>query len=187
MDYKAHYDKLIARGLRTCIHGYRESHHIIPKCLNGTDDNDNLVYLTASEHYVAHQLLVKMYPTCRELIHAANMMCVKDSNQKRNNKEYSWLKQRRSEFMKIQMQGNSLAKGSVRSDEFKENLSKRWIGVKKAPISEDTKKNMSTSQKLRFEKMTPEERKKKPRTQEHTDNWRASMQRRKEQKLWTKQ
>ena len=40
---------------------YFEEHHIIPKCLNGTDDPDNLVLLTAKEHYVAHHLLHKIY------------------------------------------------------------------------------------------------------------------------------
>ena len=150
MDYKAHYDKLIARGQRTLIHGYRERHHIVPKCLGGDDSEDNLVYLTAEEHYIAHQLLVKIYPSNQELIYAANMMCVKDGNQQRNNKEYGWLKQRRSELMKIKMQGNSYAKGAVRSEEFKANLSKQKAGVKKAP-----------------------------RTQEHTDNWRKSRMRNK--------
>ncbi len=37
-----------------------ESHHIIPQCLGGTNDPDNLVALTLREHYVCHILLVKM-------------------------------------------------------------------------------------------------------------------------------
>ena len=37
-----------------------ENHHIIPKCMGGTDDPDNLVALTLREHYVCHILLVKM-------------------------------------------------------------------------------------------------------------------------------
>ena len=36
---------------------YYENHHIIPKCLNGNDDENNLVLLTAKEHYVCHKLL----------------------------------------------------------------------------------------------------------------------------------
>jgi DNA-binding CsgD family transcriptional regulator len=39
---------------------YTESHHIIPKCLGGTNSNDNLVRLTAREHFMCHRLLVKM-------------------------------------------------------------------------------------------------------------------------------
>lgn len=36
-------------------------HHIIPKCLNGTDESSNLTRLTAREHYIAHLLLVKIH------------------------------------------------------------------------------------------------------------------------------
>lgn len=39
---------------------YTETHHIIPKSLGGSNDSDNLVELTAKEHYVCHMLLVKM-------------------------------------------------------------------------------------------------------------------------------
>lgn len=39
---------------------YLERHHIIPKCLGGNDGEENLVYLTAREHYIAHLLLIKM-------------------------------------------------------------------------------------------------------------------------------
>lgn len=34
-----------------------EMHHIIPKCMNGIDHVDNLVWLTKHEHMVAHYLL----------------------------------------------------------------------------------------------------------------------------------
>lgn len=36
---------------------YTETHHIIPKCCNGTDDPSNLVELTLDEHYLAHLYL----------------------------------------------------------------------------------------------------------------------------------
>lgn len=39
---------------------YHEIHHIIPKSLNGTNDENNLVSLTAREHFVCHMLLPKM-------------------------------------------------------------------------------------------------------------------------------
>ena len=56
MNYQAHYDKLIARGKRTLIHGYRERHHIIPRCLGGSNTAENLVYLTAEEHFVSLEI-----------------------------------------------------------------------------------------------------------------------------------
>lgn len=40
---------------------YQERHHIIPRCLGGNDNSDNIIALTAREHYVAHLLLVKIY------------------------------------------------------------------------------------------------------------------------------
>lgn len=43
--------------------GYIESHHIVPKCfgLGGEKDIDNLVFLTAREHYICHKILSKMF------------------------------------------------------------------------------------------------------------------------------
>lgn len=37
-----------------------QSHHIVPRCLGGNDDPDNLVLLTYKEHRVCHCLLIKM-------------------------------------------------------------------------------------------------------------------------------
>jgi hypothetical protein len=39
---------------------YTERHHIIPRSLGGNNLKDNLVKLTAREHFVCHLLLVKM-------------------------------------------------------------------------------------------------------------------------------
>lgn len=40
--------------------GYTERHHILPKSLGGSDNRDNLVRLTAREHFVCHHLLTRM-------------------------------------------------------------------------------------------------------------------------------
>lgn len=40
---------------------YTETHHIVPRCLGGTDEADNLVELTAEEHLCAHLLLTRIY------------------------------------------------------------------------------------------------------------------------------
>ena len=42
---------------------YYEKHHILPKSLGGSNDETNLVKLTAREHFICHWLLVKMYKT----------------------------------------------------------------------------------------------------------------------------
>jgi hypothetical protein len=40
--------------------GYTETHHIIPQSLGGSNDKNNLVELTAREHFICHWLLIKM-------------------------------------------------------------------------------------------------------------------------------
>jgi len=53
---------------------YYENHHITPKCLNGDDHIDNLVLLTAREHYIAHKLLTYIYPKENRLVFAFHRM-----------------------------------------------------------------------------------------------------------------
>lgn len=59
MDYRKHYNKLIEKGKNRMLEGdvYVEKHHIIPKSEGGADTEDNLISLTAREHFVAHWLL----------------------------------------------------------------------------------------------------------------------------------
>jgi hypothetical protein len=90
MDYHRIYNRLIERGKTRIIHEYTEIHHIIPKCVGGSDFPDNLVKLTPEEHYVAHQLLVKIYKDNDKLVYAACMM-VPD---RPNNKLYGWLRRK---------------------------------------------------------------------------------------------
>lgn len=92
MNYEYHYNLLIERAKSRSISGYSENHHIIPKCMGGSDDESNLVKLTAEEHYIAHLLLVKMYPNSHRLSYAAIKMTGGNKHQKRSNKLYGWLK-----------------------------------------------------------------------------------------------
>lgn len=69
-----------------------ERHHIIPVCMNGSNNNKNLIYLTPSEHYFAHELLVKIYPNNNKLLYAVKMMCHNSPKTVRNNKLYGWIK-----------------------------------------------------------------------------------------------
>lgn len=99
MDYKNQYNKLIERAKSRSLSGYTESHHIIPRCMGGTDSQDNLVELTAREHYIAHLLLVKIYPNKYTLIKAVNMMCMGHSEHRSANRMYGWLRERFSSEM----------------------------------------------------------------------------------------
>lgn len=59
--YTRWYLQLVANALRRERPPiYCERHHIIPRCLGGTDVSDNIALLTAREHFVAHLLLTKM-------------------------------------------------------------------------------------------------------------------------------
>jgi hypothetical protein len=93
VDYRAHYDRLIERARNRMLDGYVERHHIIPRCIGGSDERSNVVQLTAAEHYVAHQLLVKLHPGVRGLIYAATIMCGNAHGQ-RSNRLYAWLRAR---------------------------------------------------------------------------------------------
>lgn len=53
---------------------YCERHHIIPKCMGGSDEQNNLVRLSGREHYIAHYLLAKAYPKDKGLWYSFNMM-----------------------------------------------------------------------------------------------------------------
>ena len=41
---------------------YTEKHHIVPRCMGGTDDQHNLIKLLPREHYIAHMILALAYP-----------------------------------------------------------------------------------------------------------------------------
>jgi len=53
---------------------YYEKHHIIPRCLNGNNDKENLVLLTAREHFVCHKLLTYIYKGNRKIASAFHRM-----------------------------------------------------------------------------------------------------------------
>ena len=59
---------------RTALEGYCEKHHIIPKCLGGDNCESNLVKLTAREHYLAHLLLIRVYPNASKLFYSIMLM-----------------------------------------------------------------------------------------------------------------
>lgn len=59
--YSLWYHEITERARTRTIDGYVERHHIHPRSLGGTDDKDNLVDLTAREHFICHWLLTKMH------------------------------------------------------------------------------------------------------------------------------
>lgn len=70
MNYSKIYDSIIERAKNRKIEGYVERHHIVPKCMGGPNEESNIVELTAREHYIAHKLLVEIYPNHKKLVYA---------------------------------------------------------------------------------------------------------------------
>jgi hypothetical protein len=91
-------------------HCYYEKHHILPRCMGGGDEPENLVRLTPEEHYVAHQLLVKMHPRNRKLIYAVKAMTMEaptHSGRRSRNKLYGWIQRRFSQMMRAERKAKS--------------------------------------------------------------------------------
>lgn len=87
MDYLKHYGSLIARAKsREKPAQYTERHHVIPRCMGGSNSASNLVILTPEEHFVAHQLLVKLHPDHAGLRFAAHFVA------SMNNKRHGWIR-----------------------------------------------------------------------------------------------
>lgn len=58
--------------------------------MGGTYQDFNVSYLSLEEHYVAHQLLAKMFPENLSIVRAAFMM----GNARKGNKVYGWLRRK---------------------------------------------------------------------------------------------
>jgi hypothetical protein len=101
MDYSKHYTLLINKfGTKERGESYKELHHIVPRCMGGSDDPDNLTYLSPRVHFVAHFLLWKLHRTSK-LAHAFNMMCNKTSKgNSRSPRNYAIARKAHSESMR---------------------------------------------------------------------------------------
>tara|TARA_R110001592_G_scaffold6022_2_gene32637 strand:- start:155 stop:826 length:672 start_codon:yes stop_codon:yes gene_type:complete len=138
MNFQIEYDNLIKfaqeqkreKGLDV----YYEKHHIIPRSIGGTNKKDNLVLLTAQEHYKAHELLALANPDNNSLLYAWNMMsCRTGSGQ-----AYAILKERHSKIMSERFKGKKLPRTQ------RDNISKGNMGK---VCSEGTKQKISLAQK----------------------------------------
>jgi hypothetical protein len=141
MDYQKIYNNLINREITRT--GYVEKHHILPRCLGGLDNKENLIKLYPEEHYLAHLLLCKIYPGNQKLLYAAMNMTTGSmiNNGKRNNKAYGWLRRQYSESMS----GDS--NPARRNPNLQKEAAKKRIGQTR---TEETKARMSAAQKGRL-------------------------------------
>lgn len=153
MDYKKIYDNLVntrlSRGLdKSKLTGYYEKHHIVPRCLEGTDDESNFVLLSYKEHLLAHRLLSEIYPESKKIKLALVLMSTVeiDENGTKSRKELSL-----REFSRIRELSSEANTGRRVTDESRLKMSLAKSGENN-PIfgthrSEETKNKISKANK----------------------------------------
>lgn len=141
--YTRWYNQIIEQAKSRTIDGYVEKHHVIPRSLGGSNDADNLVCLTAREHFICHWLLTKMHlgEARGKMINALYLMQGKNKYQDRyiNSKVYEKLRQEYSQYI------SDLNTGRVQPLEEKVRQIAAITGRKRAPFSDEWKAKMSAS------------------------------------------
>ena len=147
MDYRKIYYSLIEkRRVNPITRGmcYCEEHHVLPRSLGGKDEADNLVLLTAREHFVAHLLLAKMYliekgensKEYRKMAYALWYLLGKHKRKRLviSSRKYEKMKQ---EFAKVNSKEHRGERhwhyGQHWDEETKEKIRRAHIGKKVAP------------------------------------------------------
>jgi hypothetical protein len=161
--YSQWYYNIITQAKSRVLEGYTETHHILPRSLGGTNDTENLVRLTAREHYICHLLLPKMTSgqSYQKMVYAYTIM---SGRKLYNSKKYNFY---RTEYAKINSElrsgeGNGMFGadrkgekntffGRKHSEETKRKISekKKGVSISLPPITEEHKKKISANQKAR--------------------------------------
>lgn len=81
MNYQKIYNSIVSNS--DSADEYTENHHIVPKCLGGSNDKSNLVRLSYRKHFVCHWLLCKIYPSNHKLKAAFGKMLQATKNNQR--------------------------------------------------------------------------------------------------------
>lgn len=155
LTYKDFIDSIIkTRGRFACGEEYHERHHVVPKCMGGTDEKNNLIDLFAGEHFVAHKLLALENPDNGKLVHAWWMMCAINNNQQRYEptpEEYE--EARKAHSIAMSGENNPLwgktgtMNGKRHTEESKKKMSERQLGENNSFYgkhhSDETRRKMS--------------------------------------------
>ena len=128
--YRRWHDAIVERArTRERLEGYVERHHVIPRCLGGGNEPENIVVLTLREHYMVHLLLTKM--TKRrdrsKMCHALWRMCNGHQGKLLNSRQYEFVRNRYRK--NINGKGNPMW-GYKFSVESKEKISRAIRGDK---------------------------------------------------------
>ena len=133
MDYQKTYDRIIENARnenRVKRNGiYFENHHVIPKCLNGNNKKENLVLLTAREHFVCHKLLTYIFKGNRKIAYAFHLMTFMNKRKYRiTSRDYAYA---RELLILIPISEETKEKRrKPRSEETKEKIRKTLTGIK---------------------------------------------------------
>jgi hypothetical protein len=153
--YNQWYTNITDRAKHRHLDSYTESHHIIPRSLGGGDDADNLVNLTAREHFICHWILVKM-TTGQErhkMLNALRMMRAEKEGQQRYNTKitarvYESIKQEYAELQSktFKGKGNGMF-GKHHTQEAKDKIRQKNLGKKLTPKQVEKLKKAMTGKK----------------------------------------
>ena len=143
--YSTLYYKITSNAKQRINEGYTELHHIIPQSMGGSNDKENLVNLTAREHFICHWLLVKMTDSVdrSKMLYALNGMKAENKYQQRYHTKitarvYEKYRIEHAENHSKTMKGRpAWNKGIPQTEEHKEK--NRQAALNRPPKSEETK------------------------------------------------
>jgi hypothetical protein len=132
--YQKWYNNIIKNSKERDLQGYYELHHILPRCIGGTNDENNLAKLTSKEHFVCHYLLTKFCNKSHyeKLINSAVFMKARNNRQNRyvNDYLYKVILKKYSKYQSIYMLGeNNPFFGKSHSEKSKEMMSNSKSGI----------------------------------------------------------
>ena len=142
--YTKLYYKITSNAKQRITNGYTELHHIIPQSMGGSNDKENLVELTAREHFICHWLLIKMTEgeDRSKMLYALNGMKAENKYQQRYHTKitarvYEKYRIEHAENHSKRMKGRKAwNKGVPQTEEHKEK--NRQAALQRAPKSEKT-------------------------------------------------
>lgn len=159
--YTKYYNNIIKTAKNRILeeHIYFEKHHIIPKSLGGSNKKENIVKLTAKEHFICHRLLVKMTDGKNKIKMSYALRCMMNqenqhqSRYKINGKYYEKIIMETRKILSENSKGeNNSFFGKKHSDETKNKLSKLRTERSELGLIEgmmNKNHNEETKQKLR--------------------------------------
>ena len=177
MNYEQIYNNIISNAKQRVLEGYTEKHHIVPRSLGGEDTEENLVNLTAREHFICHWLLAKFTQgdDRYKMLNALRLMRAENPNQQRyetkitarvyenlkeeyarmhgerfsgeNNPMYGDKFYRSEDGKRRQSQAITGDNNGAKTQEARLKISNSKQGKKRDPFNKEWKKNLSKNHK----------------------------------------